>query len=323
MEVARYLVTGGCGFIGSHLVDSLERAGDQIRVLDDLSTGHRENISSAVELVVGDASDPQLIRDCMEGIDGCFHLAAVASVQKSVERWVDCHRTNQTSTVAVLEAARGDGRDMKPVVFASSAAIYGASTHLPLSEDERPAPLSAYGADKLGCELHGAVAGRLFGMTVTALRFFNVYGPRQDSSSPYSGVISIFANRIARGETITVFGDGLQRRDFVYVGDVVRALRASMARKTRGFQVFNVCSGHATTLLELAATLMRVADRDVQIQHGESRPGDIRLSLGDPSRLAAAFGILAQESLETGLQLTLKEQGHRQALSSDGPLTIS
>lgn len=316
--MAHYLVTGGCGFIGSHLVDSLECAGHRVRVLDDLSTGHRENISQAVELVVGDASDPQLIRDCIEGTDGCFHLAAIASVQKSVDRWVDCHRANQTATVAVLEAARGYGRDVKPVVFASSAAIYGASTCLPLSEGERPAPLSAYGADKLGCELHGAVAGHLFGMPVTALRFFNVYGPRQDPSSPYSGVISIFADRIMRGEDLTVFGDGLQRRDFVYVGDVVRALRASMTRRAGGFQAFNVCSGHATTLLELAAALMRVADRNVQVHHAESRLGDIRASFGDPSRFAAAFGFLAQKSLEAGLRLTLEAQARALALPSGG-----
>lgn len=303
--MSNYLVTGGCGFIGSHLVHNLVTDGHRVRVLDDLSTGKRDNLPGGVELVVGDAADAALTARCMAGVNGCFHLAAVASVQRSVEDWIGTHRANQTATIAVLDAARPQaGRPALPVVFASSAAVYGANPAMPLDERQDTRPLSAYGADKLACELHGAVAAGVFGVPVTALRFFNVYGPRQDPGSPYSGVISIFAERTLAGRPLTFFGDGSQSRDFVYVGDVVRFLRAAMASAAPGLRVFNVCGGKPITLLELADTLEQVCGRKTTRIHAPARPGDIRVSLGNPAAAAAGLGVVAATPLRTGLAET-------------------
>ena len=224
----RFLVTGGAGFIGSHLADALLAAGAAVRVLDDFSTGRRENLDPRCEVCVGDVADPEAVRTAFAGVDGCFHLAAIASVARGNEDWRGTHRTNQTGTVTVLEAARDAGR--MPVVYASSAAVYGDLAGAVARETSPCVPLTAYGADKLGSELHARVAHRVHGVPTLGLRFFNVYGPRQDPASPYSGVVSIFAARLARGETLSVHGDGRQTRDFVFVADVVAHLRAAMAR---------------------------------------------------------------------------------------------
>src|SRR5579862_232702 len=258
-----WLVTGGCGFIGSHLVDALLARGDRVRVLDDLSTGKRANIPASAELVIGDVADPSAIARAIGGVDGIFHLAAVASVQRSTEDWIGCHRTNLTGSIAVFDAARrARAKAPLPVVYASSAAVYGDNPAVPLRENATLQPLSAYGADKLGSELHGRVAAHVHGVPTTGLRFFNVYGPRQDPRSPYSGVISIFCDRLRAGRAITIFGDGSQTRDFVYVGDVVAALAAAMARLVAAPQplgdVVNVCTGRATAVGALAATIARL-----------------------------------------------------------------
>jgi UDP-glucose 4-epimerase len=304
--LANYLVTGGCGFIGSHLVESLVEDGHRVRVLDNLSTGKRENLPSDIELVVGDVADENLVSFCMIDMDGCFHLAAVASVQRSVEYWLDAHRTNLTGAIAVLDASRPrEGRAPRPVVLASSAAVFGANSTLPLRETSATAPLSAYGADKLGCELHGRVAASAFGIPVTALRFFNVYGPRQDPKSPYSGVISVFSERISSELPVTIFGDGQQSRDFVYVGDVVRLLRAAMKKPQPLFRVFNVCTGRATTLLELVDTLAALRGVTAKIEFRSPRVGDIRQSLGDPAAAAAELDVAPEVELREGLARTL------------------
>ena len=306
--MAQYLVTGGCGFIGSHLVETLQAQGHFVRVFDDLSTGKRENIDSRAELVVGDVGDFDTVAACMKDMDGCFHLAAIASVQRSTEQWLACHRTNLGGTIAVLDAAHKVRGQACPVVFASSAAIYGKNSDIPLREAAATAPTSAYGADKLGSEQHGAVAAGLFGMGVTGMRFFNVFGPRQDPSSPYSGVISIFCDRIAAGRPISIFGDGLQSRDFIYVSDVVRFLIAAMQNSRPGaFNVFNVCTGREITLLDLALAIMKITGNEVAIQHGAPRMGDIRHSLGDPSRAAVLLKVKAEIGIFSGLAGTLRE----------------
>jgi UDP-glucose 4-epimerase len=188
----KYLVTGGCGFIGSHLVDALCRAGHSVRILDDLSTGSLAYTPCSVEVIRGDVADLYSVKIAMRDVDGCFHLAAVASVERCNLDWPGTHRTNLAGTVAVFDAAR---KRSTPVVYASSAAVYGNNPDV-LTEDAVPRPISAYGADKLGCELHGSVAHRVHRVPNCGLRFFNVYGPRQDPNSPYSGVITIFSNRI-------------------------------------------------------------------------------------------------------------------------------
>jgi len=303
--MATYLVTGGAGFIGSHLVEALLAAGHRVRVLDDLSTGKRENLPRGVTLLEGDVADAALVRRAMEGVTGCFHLAAIASVQRSNEDWTGTHRTNLAGTVAVLDAARAAGR--VPVVYASSAAIYGDPRTTPIAESTAPAPLTAYGADKLGSELHARVAWLVHGVPTLGCRFFNVYGPRQDPRSPYSGVISIFAARVAAGEAVTVNGDGKQSRDFVYVGDVVRHLVAGMGLLHRAPQaeVVNVCTGRETTLLQLLDTLEALCGLRAARRFGPARAGDIRVSLGDPDRAVALLGLRARVTLAQGLAATL------------------
>jgi UDP-glucose 4-epimerase len=308
--VQTWLVTGGCGFIGSHLADALISAGNAVRVLDDLSTGHRENLPAAAELFVGDVADPGLVARAMAGVAGCFHLAAVSSVERGNLDWLGTHRANLTGSVTVFDAARRAGtHGPVPVVYASSAAVYGDNPALPLAENAVPRPLSAYGADKLGSEQHGFVAAHVHGVPTTGLRFFNIYGPRQDPRSPYSGVISIFCDRLAAGRSISIFGDGGQSRDFVFVADVVRALQAAMnslqARREARARVFNICTGRTTSIAELAASIASILRRDPEIVFAPARQGEIRTSRGDPARARSELGFSATTSLHDGLASTL------------------
>lgn len=300
--MARFLVTGGAGFIGSHLVDLLVARGDGVIVFDDLSSGRRDRIHDAAVFVKGDVADAACIYDAFEGVDGCFHLAAIASVDVCNAQWLQSHRINLGGAIAVFDAARAHGG--VPVVYASSAAVYGANQDAPLTEDAMPAPLSAYGADKLGCELHARAAHEVHGIPTTGLRFFNVYGPRQDPTSPYSGVISAFASRLSHGETATIHGDGEQTRDFIYVADVCRALAAAMA-ETGGARVYNVCTGGETSINKLADVLKTLTGNPHAPAHGPARGGDVRRSLGDASKLSEATGWHAEVALETGLAATL------------------
>lgn len=302
-----YLVTGGAGFIGSHLADALLQDGHAVRVLDNLSTGHEINLDPRCDLIVGDVAEPDLLAKAMEGVAGCFHLAAIASVTRSNEDWIGTHRVNVTGTVAVLDAARTMGG--RPVVYASSAAVYGDQGARAIREDAALRPRTAYGADKLASELHADVAFGVHGVPTLGFRFFNVYGPRQDPSSPYSGVISIFAARLAAGQSIGIDGDGRQVRDFVYVGDVVTHLLAGMNMLDRWPQrgIFNVCTGRATSILELAQTLGAVSGRLPALEFRPARPGDIRTSLGDPSAAVAKLAVAAETPLEKGLTLIFDE----------------
>lgn len=311
-----YLVTGGAGFIGSHLVDRLTAEGARVRVLDDLSTGHRSNLARDAELLVGDVACRETLGRALAEVDGCFHLAAVASVERCNRDWAAAHRTNLSATVGLFELAAAR-RPQIPVVYASSAAVYGRAADLPLHEATAAQPVSAYGADKLGCELHARAGAEVHGLRSVGLRFFNVYGPRQDPSSPYSGVISIFADRIAAGAPITIFGDGEQSRDFVYVADVVEGLTRAMAglhaapptRPTTGTaEVFNVCTGHATTVRELAHTLAEVAGQTPTIRYGAARQGDVRQSLGCPESARDRLGLVARTPLVEGLARLLERR---------------
>lgn len=295
----KYLITGGCGFIGSHLAESLLSDGHAVRILDNLSTGKRENAPAGCELVIGDVVDATVVNRCMQDVDGCFHLAAVASVQLSNEDWVGTHNTNQTASINVFDAARGN---RTPVVYASSAAVYGDNADMPLKENAALRPLTAYGADKLGSELHARVASLVHGVPTTGLRFFNVYGPRQDPSSPYSGVISIFVDRVLKGESLDVFGDGQQIRDFIYVGDVVRFLRVAMAHCDRTPAAYNVCTGESVSIEMLANMVMSIVGTRVAIRHRPARKGDIRVSVGDPALSRKTLGVTAEEHLGEGLR---------------------
>ena len=299
-----FLITGGAGFIGSHLADALLAAGHRVRVLDDFSTGRRENLDPRCEVVEGSVADAPAVRAALAGLDGCFHLAAIASVARSNADWLGTHLVNQTGTIAVLEAARGA---RLPVVYASSAAVYGDLGGQVAREALRPAPMTAYGADKLGSELHARVGWQVHGVPTLGLRFFNIYGPRQDPDSPYSGVVSIFAARIAEGETLTVHGAGTQTRDFVFVADAVAHLIGAMRHlaEAGGCEVLNVCTGHGTSVLELAHTLGRLHTRTPRLRHGPARAGDIARSVGDPSEAVATLGLHATTTLHEGLAATL------------------
>lgn len=301
--MSTYLVTGGCGFIGSHLVDELVRMGHAVRIVDDLSTGRLWNVPTVAEVTIGDVADPATVAAAMSGVDGCFHLAAVASVQRSNEAWIATHRVNLGGTVCVLDAAR---LRRVPVVFASSAAVYGYQRTLPIGEGAPLAPLTAYGADKLGSELHARVAGLVHAVPTTGFRFFNVFGPRQDPRSPYSGVISIFVDRVLSGRGIDIHGDGEQVRDFVYVDDVVRFLLAGMERATVDAPVFNVCTGRATSILSLARAVGHVCAQRTPIRFLSRRPGDIDRSLGAPELATRSIGVAAQVGLLEGLGVTVR-----------------
>jgi UDP-glucose 4-epimerase len=312
--MGRYLVTGGCGFIGSHLVDSLLDDGHEVVVLDDLSTGKRENLDPRATLITGDVADAELARRAIIGADGCFHLAAVASVARSNEDWLGTHRTNLGGSITIFDAARSrDGSRPVPVVYASSAAVYGNVQFMPIDEATPTVPLTAYGADKLGSELHGRVAAEVHGVATTGMRFFNVYGPRQDPYSPYSGVISIFADRIAGGLPLTIHGDGRQTRDFVYVADVVAHLRAAMATNTGGARAFNVCTGQATAVLDLAGIIADHLEVAADITHGPARTGDIKHSIGAPDRAIAALGVTAEVTIRDGLARLIGTQEQKRA----------
>ncbi len=302
--MAVYLVTGGCGFIGSHLADALVAAGHGVRVLDDLSTGMAENLPAAADLLQGSVADAASVRAAVDGIDGCFHLAAIASVQRSEDDLLGTHRTNLGGTLTLLDALARQGGQV-PFVYASSAAVYGDCPVSPIGEDAPKQPQSAYGADKYAGELHAAVATATRGIPSTGLRFFNVYGPRQRPDSPYSGVVSIFADRIARGLGVTVFGDGGQTRDLVHVSDVVAALLQAMQRRLPGAPVFNVCTGQAISVVDLAAAIGALHRVTPAIAKGPPRVGEIRHSVGDPVRARAALRLGEPVPLAAGLRRLL------------------
>lgn len=302
--MARYTVTGGAGFIGSHLVGALLAQGHDVVVLDDFSTGKAENVSSAARVIRGDATNPQAVGEAFAGSAGCFHLAAIASVQRSNEEWLASHRVNQGGTVAVLDAARAAGG--LPVVYASSAAVYGDTAGAIATEELAPAPLTAYGADKLGSELHAAIGWRVHRVPSFGCRLFNVYGPRQDPYSPYSGVISIFARHASAGQDLVIHGDGGQVRDFVHVNDVTAHLLAAMSLLQRepAAYVANICTGRGTSILALARLIASFAPLPILIRHGLPRPGDIRHSIGQAVRATALLGTEAQIELAEGLKDT-------------------
>ncbi len=303
-----FVITGGAGFIGSHLADLLLSRGHTVRVLDDLSTGRAANLAPSATLSIGDTADHALLDRLFAGASGCFHLAAVASVQRANEDWAGTHRINQGGAIAVLDAARRAGG--LPVVFASSAAVYGDLGGAAARETALCAPQTAYGADKRGCELHAAIAWPVHAVPSFGLRFFNVYGRRQDPASPYSGVISIFAARLAAGLPITIHGDGGQTRDFIHVSDVVAHMSAAMAMLERapGAYVANVCTGTGTPVRDLAETLGALLGTPPLITHGPARMGDIRASIGDPGFAADTLGVRASTTLRQGLADLLSPQ---------------
>ena len=304
--MAKYLVTGGAGFIGSHLVGALNRLDHQVIVLDNLSSGRRENLAPylglSTQLVEGDVRDQSLVKNLLAEASGAFHLAALVSVPQSIERPMESFSINLEGTLNLLEASRKQGN--KKIVFASSAAVYG-NTHLSaVSENMLGKPVSPYGLHKLMCEQHADVYASLYNVNSAGMRFFNVYGPRQDPSSPYSGVISIFIDRLRRRQTPTIFGDGSQTRDFVYVGDVVQALIKAMKNEKQGFAAYNVGRGESVTINVLWQILCDVVGTDLPAEFGPAREGEIHTSLANISKIEAELGYKAEITLQEGLKKT-------------------
>jgi UDP-glucose 4-epimerase len=305
-RMARFLVTGGAGFMGSHLVDALVEQGHPVRVLDDLSTGSREKVSKRVEFIQGDVTDPRVVEQAFEGIEACFHLAAIASVGRSNREWLRTNQVNLTGTINVFDQARRlRHRRELPVVYASTAAVYGDCAVIPIDEHQPVAPLSAYAADKCACEHHARVAGAVHRIPTLGLRFFNLYGPRQNPRSSYSGVITLFADRLIRGEPVEIFGDGEQVRDFVYVGDAVSVLSRAMPAASTNAPVFNICTGKGTTVWALAQIMADLYQTDLVADYRPARSGDVRRSIGDPHLAAEQLDFRAETTLAEGLAITL------------------
>jgi UDP-glucose 4-epimerase len=293
-------ITGGAGFIGSNLAEALAQ-NNQVAIIDDLSTGRPENlVGIKATLIRGSILDLDLLKSAFQGVTCVFHQAAIASVQRSIQDPVGTSRVGIEGTLNVLIAARDAG--VKKVVYASSAAVYGDSSQLPKREDMCPEPKSPYAVSKIAGEHFCQTFHDLYGLETAVLRYFNVFGPRQDPSSEYSGVISKFISAAANGVQPTIYGDGEQTRDFVYVKDVVRA---NILASQSGSGVFNIARGKRTSLNQLLAIIGKIIGRDPKPKHENSRSGDIRESLADISR-AMEIGYKPEFSLENGLEETIK-----------------
>ncbi len=306
--MARVLVTGGAGFIGSHLTETLVKRGDQVRVLDNFSSGSQKNLAGLegkIELVLGDLRDRGDVQAAVSKIDLIFHQAAFVSVPQSIENPRECYEININGTIELLEAARQAG--VRRVVLASSAAVYGPAEELPQRETAPTACLSPYAASKHFNETLAKLYSITHQLPSVALRYFNVYGPRQSPSSAYAAVIPQFIQRLKAGQAPLVYGDGRQTRDFIYIGDVVRA--NLLAAETEGVagQVFNTCSGAETSLLDLLAVLTSIFPNAQRAEFTDPRPGDVARSLGDPNLAEKALGFRTEVSLAEGLAHCVSE----------------
>ncbi|RMG47434.1 MAG: SDR family oxidoreductase [Acidobacteria bacterium] len=308
------LVTGGGGFIGSNLVEALLLRGIDVRVLDNFATGRRENLAEAeewarrggasFELLCGDVRDAGDAAAAVAGCEWVFHEAALPSVARSVEDPLGSHQVNVDGTLTMLLAARDAG--VRRFVFASSSSVYGDSPTLPKVETQPPAPISPYGLDKLAAESYCALFHRLYGLPTVALRYFNVFGPRQDPASEYAAVIPRFIARMAAGKAPTIYGDGGQTRDFSYVENVVQAnLKAAEAPESACGRAYNIACGQRVSLLELVARLGRLLEVEIEPEHTDPRPGDIRHSLADIGAAREALGYEPSVTLDEGLARTI------------------
>ncbi len=299
------LVTGGGGFIGSHLVERLARDGHRVRVLDNFTTGHRRNLDAViddVELVEGDMQSYERAHNAVRGCEIVLHQAAMPSVPRSVQDPLTSNASNVIGTLNVLLAARDSG--VRRVVFASSSSVYGANPDLPKREDMPAVPISPYAVAKLAGEGYCRSFTEVYGLETVALRYFNVFGPRQDPLSAYAAVVPNFITAALRGEAPMIHGDGEQSRDFTFVENVVEANLLAMSAEGVAGRAYNIACGERTSLNDLVATIARVVDRPIEPRYGEQRPGDVRHSLADTSRAQEELGYRVNVSLEDGLART-------------------
>jgi UDP-glucose 4-epimerase len=306
-EFKKALVTGGAGFIGSHLVEALLTSGSRVAVLDNLSSGSLSNlepVKDRIEFYKNDVRQLEVLTNVAQGCDAIFHLAAVVAVQQTIDDPVDSAMVNDIGTINILEAARRN--NVQRFVLASSCAVYGDDPRLPKEETMTPMPASPYAVHKLSAEHYARIYGELFGVKTTSLRFFNVFGPRQDPSSPYSGVISIFMTRAISGRAPVIYGDGSQSRDFVYVKDVVKALILAADTKNSAGQVLNIGSGSNVTINGLWELIASLAGQQLMPEYKPARAGDILHSIADINLAESLLNFKIDFSLEQGLAATLE-----------------
>lgn len=307
LKFKKTIVTGGAGFIGSHLCDSLLSAGCDVTVLDNLTTGNLSNlrhVENRITFFQGDIRNQEILNKAVRGGDIIFHQAAVVSVPQTVDNPIDTAMVNDMGTLFVLEAARLN--NVKRVVLASSCAIYGNAPDLPKHEEMTPKPQSPYAVQKLSGEFYARLYFDLYGLETVCLRYFNVYGPRQDPSSPYSGVISIFMTKASSNETPVVYGDGNQYRDFVYVRDVVKAnLLAANKNKAKG-EIFNIGTGRFVRIRRLWEMIRKMAGLNIVPEYRNSRPGDVLESVANIDRAKDSLGFEPDYSFEKGLEKTFE-----------------
>jgi nucleoside-diphosphate-sugar epimerase len=301
----RYLVTGGAGFIGSHMVERLLSQGHHVRIADDFSSGRRENVPGRghIEVYEGDVADAGFANRAVEGVTYVIHLAAIPSVPRSVKDPARSHRANVDGTLNILLAARDAG--VRRVVFAGSSSVYGDAAVLPKREDMRPSPLSPYALQKLIGEQYCQMFTRLYGLETVTTRFFNVFGPRQQPGSPYSGVISLFIEALASGHAPTVHGDGRQTRDFTYVADVVTGVLAACTAPAASGEIINVAAGGRISLLDLIRTLQVLLNQHAAPVFGPPREGDVRDSQADISKARKLLDFTPTTAFEDGLRETV------------------
>jgi len=301
--MATFLVTGGAGFIGSHLTEALLKRGHTVRVADNLCTGHRRNLRAGAEFFEGDLADAEFARRAVAGMDYVLHEAAIPSVPRSVKNPVESHRANIDGTLNVLIAAR-DAK-VKRLVFAGSSSVYGDTPTLPKHEDMPTNPLSPYALHKLVGEQYGRMFTRLYGLETVTTRYFNVFGPRQDPGSPYSGVISLFITALLEGRQPTIYGDGEQTRDFTFVANVVDGVLRAAETPGMGGEVFNIATHGRVSLNALLATLNAIIGTDLKAIYGPARAGDVRDSQADITKAERMLGYRPTATFEEGLRQTV------------------
>ena len=323
---ARYLVTGGAGFIGSHLVEALLRRGQKVRVLDNLSTGKRDNLSflgrlpeeaaANCELRVGDVRDLNTVRKSTVGADYILHHAALGSVQRSVEDPIASNDVNVGGTLNVLKAALEN--QVRGIVYASSSSVYGAAPTLPREEDQFPVPLSPYAASKLAGEHYCSVFAKTYGLSIVGLRYFNVFGPRQDPQSQYSAVIPRFIDAALHDRPLEIHGDGFQTRDFTYVENVVDAnLQALNTLAADSGGVFNIACGETYSVLDLVSFLSQLLGKNLRMVHTEPRKGDVRDSVAKITKAERQLGYRPKTSFVEGLRRTIAYYRDRSGVMND------
>ncbi len=304
--MAKYVVTGGAGFIGSHIVDALLARGESVRIADDFSSGRRENVPARkdVEVVEGDVADQAVAQRAVAGCDVVIHQAAIPSVPRSVADPLASNRANVDATLQVLVASRDAG--VRRVVFAGSSSVYGNSPTLPKREDMRPAPLSPYALQKLVSEQYCQMFTKLYGLETVTTRYFNVFGPRQQPGSPYSGVISLFIEAYATGKAPHIHGDGRQTRDFTFVTDVARGVLAAATAPNAAGEVINLAVGGRISLLELVRALQVIFKSDLEPTFGPDREGDVKDSQADIFRARQLLGFEPAVPFDEGLKQTVE-----------------